>query len=241
MLLLVACSDDEAPATKPDEPEAAVEVLDEPEHADTTFDPGATDGPVLVQDLWIHERVVALRPGRDPVDLGPDILAALDPLIERSVDLDDGLVFHVVDALVPGLEGPRERARDDVEVVAGLLEHDGDRALAVLATPHLDAGGNVGFGDEVVLDLTVLGEDLLAPGDVVVIDHAFVQAYPPGADGSDADPAALAAETDADDALAMLALRLAEERVQYLGAVDEDTGEVTVGLYTGHLGVAVEG
>lgn len=195
--------------------------------------PERTDEPVVtdvsahrfVQDLWVYERLVTVDADGDQVDLTDAAVDGLQGPADREVELVDGVTFGVHDALDAAVTDAGGTVREDLDVVAGLIEYDGDRALAVLATPHVEAATPVGFGDQVSIDLTYLG-DRLGPGDPLLADFAFLQAHP-GDDDADAS------------GLELLATRMAAERVGFFGQVDDDGTEVL--LYSDQAGEAVEG
>ncbi len=71
-------------------------------------------------------------------------------MVTPSQSLDDG--------------GTESDIRDDVHMEAGLVEYDGELALAVLATPTNNAATPIGPTDKFTFDLTGLG---LEPGTVI--------------------------------------------------------------------------
>lgn len=195
-------------------------------------EPAATADPAdgesthrFVQDLWVYERLTTIDADGDEVDLTDAVVEGLDGPADREVELVDGVTFHVHESLAGKVTDAIGTAREDVDVVAGLVDHDGDRALAVLATPDADADAPVRFGDQVSVDLTYLG-DQLQPGDALFSAFAFLQAHP-----GDDDAEALGLE--------LLATRMAAERVGFFGEIDD--GEPSVLLYSNQPGEAVEG
>jgi len=200
---------------------------------DAATQQGDRQAAVGVQDLWVYESITALRPGQNPRELREELTAALgDDHLDASTDMTDDVTFHAAPALAPRIVDGAGEVRDDLDVVAGLLEHAGERTLAVLATPHPDATVNVATEDRVRLDLTLLGEELLAPGDAMVLDWAFLQGLPP------TDDAAREAE-EGLEGVELLAHRMGAERVRY-AATDID-GEPAVALYTGQVASAIAG
>ncbi|MFP4233857.1 MAG: LCCL domain-containing protein [Nitriliruptoraceae bacterium] len=233
--ILAGCSDDdtdedtEEGATSQEKEPAAGQVVEEADEPDPDDEVGP---PVGVQDLWVYESVTALRPGQEPAELRADLVAALEPELDAPTELGSGARFHPAPILDPRVVAADGQERDDLDVIAGLLEHDGDRTLAVLATPLPDADANVATEDRVRLDLTLLGEDLLAPGDALLLDWAFLQGLPPG--GAEA-----AAEEAGLDGVELLAHRMELQRVRYAAIEVED--DPVVALYTGQVGSAIEG
>lgn len=194
-------------------------------------DEAATDAPAHqhVQDLWVYERVRTIDHQGEMQDLTEAIIDGLDGPPDSEVELVDGAIFHVYEQLAPRVTDAQGAERDDIEVVAGLIEYDGEHAVSALATPDADAEASVRFGDQVVLDLTYLGDDVLVPGDPMLFDFGFLQAHPEGD-----------AETHAElTGLELLAARMADERVGFYGHVVD--GEHRSLLYTDQLGHAVEG
>ncbi len=204
-----------------------------------------------VQDFWVFERLQRIG-GADGelTDISPAVVEHLQSIssAEKTVELMPDVRFTVIDALEPRLlvqafpdaetseqddtEYPSPDhwiPRDDVTVVAGLLEYDGEGALAILATPDDDAEQGVGFHDVLEFDLTFL-EDDLQPGDALLADFAFAQGLPDGEDpGLD----------DGFTTLDLFAHRLEQEQIEYFGLVTD--GEPEVLLYTGQIGTVVEG
>lgn len=234
-VILAGCSDDDAAedaddgATSQEKEPATGPGVEESDEPDADDEVGA---PVGVQDLWVYESVAALRPGQDPVELREELVAALEPELDNPTELGSGARFHPAPILDPRVVAPDGQERGDLDVIAGLLEHDGDRTLAVLATPQPDAAVNVATEDRVRLDLTLLGDDLLAPGDALLLDWAFLQGLPPG-------DAEAAAEEAGLDGVALLAHRMELQRVRYAALEVED--DPVVALYTGQVGSAIEG
>jgi hypothetical protein len=55
-------------------------------------DVGESEGRLgNVQDLWIFERITAVRPGREPVELGDAIATGLGDASDRQVELLQGV------------------------------------------------------------------------------------------------------------------------------------------------------
>lgn len=210
-LVLAGCSDSGSEAEAGPSP-----TTDAPVSASSEVGP---NGP-WVQDLWLYESARTLTDDGTPVELIGDVLAGLGAPT-RSVDLPEGATFHVHDSLAPSIT-TRGASRSDVDVTAGVLEFEGSRALAALATPHPDAARPIGLDDVVELDVTHLDE-LLSPGDPMILDFAFLQARP-------------TVDEERADGLDLLSLRLAEGRGHYLG---DENGEPLA--YRGALSEAVEG
>lgn len=222
LLAVVACSTsshgDAEPPGETQQATAGAEVTDAPE-ADSE-----ESAHRFVQDLWVYERLSTIDADGDEVDLTDVAVEGLDGPPDQEVELVDGVTFRVHESLDAKLTAADGTVREDLDVVAGLIEHEGDRAVSVLATPEPDAHSPVGFGDQVSIDLTYLDE--LAPGDPLFSDFAFLQPHP-GDDDADAS------------GLELLATRMAAERVGFFG--EGDDGEPNVLLYSDEPGEAVEG
>src|SRR5690625_5105042 len=130
----------------------------------------------LVQDLWLYEQIRTVNDDGEIVELIGDIVDALDAPAE-SVDLPHDAIFHVFDELAPQILDRSGNARGDVDVVAGLLEHEGNFGVAVLGTPTPDATEPIGPEDEVKFDVTFLGEKV-HPEDPLPLDFSILQAIP---------------------------------------------------------------
>lgn len=196
--------------------------------ASSSAAPAATGGDFgpngrWVQDLWLYESLATVAEDGSVVDLTEQVLAGLGTP-DRSVDLPEGGTFHVHDSLAASVSA-NGATRTDVTVVAGLLEFEGASALAALATPAADATGPIGTDDTVELDVTFLG-DMLAPGDPMIVDFAFLQARP-------------AADEKTATGLDLLATRLAAGRTFYYGQETEEGDEAL--FFEAVLGVAVSG
>lgn len=185
-----------------------------------------------IQDLWVYEQIVAVAPGEAPVELGDVIVDGLGDDSDGEVELVDGAVFYIYDELDPHIVDADGEVRDEIKATGGLIEYEGERVPAVLATPDIGGKGAVGFNDEVRFDLTFLGENLVEPGDALIYDFAFLQTH------AAPDKETYEAEEGLDD-VELLAHRMAEERVGFAGEETDDG--VDVHLYTGQVGVAVEG
>lgn len=213
----------------------------EPDAHHDTGDTSDPDGPEhqWVQDLWIFERVHSMDAQGSLRSLDEEIVAHLQVEVDQAVTIHPGVTFHVVPALDPYLVTPSQpllegvltdEIRDDVDVVAGLLEYDDSFALAALATPDADAETPIGFADELTFDLSFV--DDLDPGDTLIFDYAFAQSL----------PAVAAPDQQAESALQgleLLASRLEDERVQYFGRRAGDLVQVL--YYTNQFGVAYAG
>src|SRR5699024_8596253 len=92
----------------------------------------------FVQDLWIYERLSTVDVDGDEIDLTDAVVEGLDDRADRAVELIDGVTFYVHDSLDASVTDADGVAREDLDVVAGVIEHDGDRVLSVLATPGDD-------------------------------------------------------------------------------------------------------
>lgn len=205
--------------------------VDQPSEIETeTTDESEVEaaGHRYVQDLWIYERLSTINPDGEEVDLTEAVVDGVQGSADREVELTNGVTFHVYDSLLARIVDAHGDERGDLDVVAGLIEYEGDQALSVLATPTAEADASVRFGDQVVVDVTYLGEQL-QPGDPVISDFAFVQSLPHEDDETHA----------ALTGLELLAARMAIEQVNYFG--EEVDGESHVLLYSSQLGEAVEG
>lgn len=200
--------------TPPEEPPVTEVVTDAAEFVNGEW----------VQDLWVYESMATIDEHGEPVELLGDILSELTSP-DTSFELPHDGTLHVFDSLLPSIVDGDGNPRTDVDVVAGVLEHDGERGLAVLASPHANSTTPIGLDDSVEFDVTFLGEKL-QPGDPLLMDYVFLQARPA------ADEPELAG-------VELLAERISEGRAFTFG---EDTaGEQAVFAYTRVLGQAVEG
>src|SRR5690625_1354754 len=127
-----------------------------------------------VQDLWVYESIATIDEHGETVELLGDILAELSSP-DVSFELPHDGTLHVFDCLLPSIVDGDGNTRTDVDVLAGVLEHEDERGLAVLATPHPDSTTPIGLEDSVEIDVTFLGEKL-QPGDPLLVDYVFLQA-----------------------------------------------------------------
>lgn len=212
MLVLAGCS------PLPEESEAGVP---EPVVPDTSVEPAVDESEHRwVQDLWVYESISKIDPDGEMIDLTENILAHLDGIEGQEHDLPEGAVFVVFPDLEPTVVDHDGQIRSDVEIVAGVLSTPDAQGLAVLATPDADAQAPIGLNDLIELDLTFLEQ--LSPGDALVADIGFLQAF------AGAAPAEL-------DPVALLAHRLEEGQTQHYGTDEE------VGVFRMQLGQAVAG
>ncbi len=193
---------------------------------------GSGDELAYPQSLWIYERIARIDldgdSADDPVvDLTPAILAELDRSPDGSVELTDALTFERHDSLDPDLVDRTGSARDDVTMLAGVLDGPRGRILAVLGTPDAGSTAPIALDDRVQLDLTFLGDDLQV-GDPVQFDVSHALAYA----ATDAAEAGL-------DPLDLLAHRIDAGRVSYMGEMAEDAAQMYVA--TDELGTTVRG
>lgn len=187
------------------------------------------------QDFWVFERWRRISHHDLERDITDDIITYLvgQAASETHIVLGDGVTFTPLsDLLKPQLLQPEpattERTpRADIHLVAGMLEYEGKAAVAVLATPKTDAARGISFDDELSIDLTFLGEHVLAVGDALLVDYAFAQGIP-----SSEDP-------DTDNGLELLRARMAAQRINYFGLERMQGPEVL--LYSNQLGVARAG
>lgn len=171
-------------------------------------------GGDAVQDTWVYERVRTVAADGSLVDVTEDLLAGLEGDADAAVELVDGVTFSPVPALDAGIRDEAGVLREDLDVLAGLVETERGRALQVIATPTGDL--SVGADDLMVMDLTHLGLD---PGAPLVVDFAFGQGLPAEGDGGN----------DVSGA-ELLRDRMADDRFQWY-AVEAD-GELAPGLLT---------
>ncbi len=190
----------------PDEDEPA------PEPSPTSTTTATGDG--AVQDTWIYERVRTVAADGSLVDVTKDLLAGLEVDDDAAVELLDGVTFSPAPALDARLRDEAGGFREDLDVVAGVVETAQGRALQIIATPTGDV--SVEADDLMVMDLAHLGLD---PGAPLIVDFAFGQGLP-------ADDASDGGATGAE----LLRDRMADERFQWY-AVEAD-GDVAPGLLT---------
>lgn len=175
----------------------------------------------LVQDMWMYHRVVTVGDSGAEVDLTEDILALLESDPE-TVPIGETLLFHRSDDVAARVVDADGEERRDVDAEVGVLEVDDDRILTVVATPGPDAERPIGDTDRVQLELTELGDDVLAPGDPLIMDVAFAQAYGAG----EGDGAELFAD------------RATQGRMNFVGADVDGVSQLAV---TTEIGSAVDG
>lgn len=186
-------------------------------------EPAVTEHSQWVQDLWVYNQIQTVTPDGEVVDLTEEILSGLGTP-SSSEPMPNGATFHVHPSLAPTVTLAGE-VRSDLSVIAGVLETEFVRALAVLATPRPDAQASVGVDDAVEIDVTFLG-DLLTPCDPLVTDVIFIQTRP--GEG----------EPQLED-VALLAERLTNGRAFTYGTQAEEG--VRILPLTGVLGEAVAG
>ncbi len=178
-----------------------------------------------VQDLWLLEGFSLI--GAEDVDLEGALKGWLEQGIDRSVALPNDATFHVVDAVDAYVTWPGGEPRDDIDVIAGLLETPDGRAFAALATPD-DGAPTIGLHGRLTFDLTALDE--VSVGDRFSYAVALLQAYP----GDD---------PDAEDGLGGLELlqhRLEHEHLTYFAGTDDD-GVRGPRYSTGQVGEVISG
>ena len=161
------------------------------------------DGPV--QDTWIYEHVSTVAADGSLVDLTDKLLGGLSGDADAAVVLRDGVTFTPVPALTPRIRDNSTGFRDDLDVVAGIVETDQGRAMQVIATPRGDV--SVEADDILELNLSHLG---LEPGAPLIVDFAFGQGIPAEAGEEGRTGAVLLAE------------RMADERFQWFAVDGED-------------------
>ncbi|HLS01124.1 MAG TPA: VWD domain-containing protein, partial [Beutenbergiaceae bacterium] len=183
-----------------------------PPEAEETAQPAAagetSDGPV--QDTWVYERIQTVVDDRF-INITEQVVGGLDTQ-DEAVDLPGGVSFYPLtdSAHIADLAG---NEREDLDVVAGIAEHDDVAKLQVIATPRGDT--SVGADDVVVVDLSFLDLPDDAP---LIAEFAFGQGLP--ADGEDPDL----------DGADLLVDRMENDRFEWFG-VDVE-GEPTPGLLT---------
>lgn len=219
LALVAACSSSSS------DPKAA-----EPAKATTsTIDDGGAGAPVgeppLVQDLWLYQRIATIDASGAEVDLTDQVVGLLAGEPTTSTDLGGDVTFHHHESLAARLVGPDGEVRADVDVQAGLVDASGDRMVGVVATPDTDSDEPIDDRHRVQLDLTAL-EDVLAPGDPLIMEVGFVQAF---GDGS------------SEEGLGgpeLLGHRLAAGRANVVGTTDDGASRMVLST---EIGSAIEG
>jgi hypothetical protein len=196
--------------------------------ADAVADVEVVAGPLgALQDLWIVSRVQTVGADGATDDVLLDLVDDLRSRAEAPVELIPELAFHPVPSLAPTVLTALGQPREELDVVAGVLEvTDAGRAaggiaddvpgatLAILASAAVGAV-HVLPGDLLWLDVFEL--PALAGTDVALLDHAFAQSLP-ATDGT---------EPPLDDPVALLAHRWQDGRV-VVGTPNGDAGEVAL-------------
>ncbi|MCZ7527740.1 MAG: PQQ-binding-like beta-propeller repeat protein [Acidimicrobiia bacterium] len=197
-LLATACSDGGSGDTA-DGPAGEVEAT-------------AGTGRVRYQDVWVYERISTVDLSGEVIDLTPAILATAEDLGD-PVALVGGAEFLEWPDLAPSLVDAGGAARDDVDVIGGVVRHDGAEAVMVVATPAGDDTPPIDDDDEVRFDITSV-EDVVSPGDPLVFEYTFAHSF--GPDGDDAP----------EGGIGLLLHRVEAGRVRYVA--DPGTGAAEV-------------
>lgn len=219
-VLVAACSGDDEEATPPGNEGTVV----------------AGDGVGPIQDLWVLTRLQTVGPDGVIVDLTEALVGPLQEGAGDPIELADGVTFRPTPGLGATIVDARGQVRQEVEVDVGLLEHEDELGLVVLASPDLDRGGQVDGTDELVVDLDLVA-DQVVDGRPLITDYVFAITVP-------AEDDAVAAEEAALDGLDLLAARLERRALRYT-ALDEggeplgiagQVGEIAVGGDDGSAG-----
>lgn len=178
-----------------------------------------------VQDLWVLESIATLDAADQELDLTVPIVEHFEGAMPTaSVPLADGIVFHRYEGLdARMIDMPTGGDRHDVDIDVGFIETADGRALAVTATPRRGNGEPIFVRDAVAVDFTFL-EGVLAPGDPLMIDYAFMQLIPSFQE--------IEAELSGAE---LMAHRMGEGLVQFYGDGAEPL------LFAGQTGMALTG
>ncbi len=223
-LMLGACTGADEPDEQREEPttdDAAEPAPDEPSTTQV-----AQLSTAHVQDLWLFEDLAVIDT-EGTREISNELFTWLESAVDEVVELPGGATLHIVDALDAGPLGPDEQPREDVDVVAGYLEFEDARALAILGSAH-EGAPPIGYQDRLDIDVTAL--ESVEAGDVLTYHLAFLQTLPTN------DPEQ---ETNSNG-VEMLADRLEAGRYAYLGYRD-DEGQMQPGYIEGELAPVVEG
>lgn len=174
----------------------------------------------MVQDLWLYHRIATIDDAGAERDLTAEIHDLLGDRPEETFDLGGGVTFHLHDEIAARLVDGDGEVRLDVAAHAGVLAAEGDRIVAVLATPDATATTPIDARHGVQIDLTAL-DDLVQPGDALLADVGFVQAF---GDGTDEDGL---------DGAELLGHRLAAGRVNVVGTTDRGINQMVVSTEVG--------
>lgn len=195
-------------------------ALDERDRSEDAAGDGSTadarDGSRPVQDIWIWEHVFTVGEDGELMDLTERMVSGLTWDSDDTVELMDGVHFTPVPELAPRMLHTATEVRADLDVVAGVVEYDGRRAIQIIATPT--GATSVAFNDRLVMDLGYLGLDVGAP---LIVDYAFAQGIP---------------AVDVDDGVTsteILTARLADDRFWWYSIDEPDAeGGIDPGLLT---------
>ena len=175
---------------------------------------------VSVQELWVLDRVDAIEVDGSTSDLLTPILAQAEASAGDPIQLSSRATFSPTDGFRASMVDAAGQGVDGVDVTAGIMEADGERAVAILATP--DAGLTViGRGHQLSWDLDQDAEVLA--GTPVAVDYGYAQIYPVEG-GYSLD--------DGFTPIELLRTRMAEGNVAFF---TDDAGDSQ--LVTGEIGV----
>lgn len=199
-------------------------------------DSGGKNGPPgFAQDMWIFDQIVVVNAEDEYIDLTELIVANFDgETPDSTVELMDGVTFYEFAALNPRIIDTNvdsTMARTDVEMTAGFIETENGRDLTILASPQSGTRVPIYFKDMVKFDLSFL-DHLIQPGDPVLFDYAFVQAFP-----------TLDTAENGMSSLELLRHRMSENSIQYYAASTSERSNApqSASLFTQELGVVLAG
>jgi len=199
VLVLTGCMSAQQPTQTETEPEETAQ----PAGADAP-----EDGPV--QDTWVYERIQAVQ-GERFINITDEIVGGLKTQND-GVDLPGGVSFYPL-STPAHIADPAGNVREDLDVVAGVVEADDVAKLQVIATPTEDT--SVGADDVVVVDFSFLD---LPEGTPLIADFAFGQGIPTQGE----DPELTGVE--------LLVERMENDQFDWFGV--EDDGDIAPGLLT---------
>lgn len=164
-----------------------------------------------MQDTWVYERVRAVT-SEGMVDVSEELLTGLTLVEEDAVDLIEGVTFVPLTDPV-WVARPDGTAREDLDVVGGVVRTSEGERLQIIATPLQTR--SITAEDRILMDMSHLGLDAGTP---LVVEFAFGQGLP-----MDGDDASIGSAE-------LLSQRMGQERFSWYS--EEFEGENEPGILT---------